>query len=68
MLQSDNGSSRTVDPAPDIRVIREPSVSPVGRHLVNQATAARCSSGPGPWQTDPEVACEPRPDLAGRPR
>jgi hypothetical protein len=53
MLQSGNGPAKTVDPAPALRVIHQPTVDRVDRQLVDQAEVARLLTDHGvAWPTD----------------
>ncbi len=56
------------DPAPDIRILREPTVYLVGRQLVDSSELDRflADHGVSTWQTDTEVAGELLSEVAGR--
>jgi thymidylate synthase (FAD) len=55
------------DPAPDIRILREPTVYLVGRQIVEDAELDRFLAAHGvAWQTDTEVAAEHLSEVAGR--
>lgn len=59
--------SMTVNPAPDIRVIREPSVYVVGRQVVDDGYLDRFLADHGvAWESDTEVAGEYLSEVAGR--
>jgi thymidylate synthase (FAD) len=56
-----------LDPAMDIRVLREPTVYLVGRQVVDGAILDRFLADHGvSWQTDTEVAAEHLAEIAGR--
>ena len=56
-----------LDPARDIRVIREPAVYLVGRQIVDDAVVEHFLKDHGvAWQTDSEVAGEELSEVAGR--
>jgi thymidylate synthase (FAD) len=59
--------ARAIDPAKDIRVLREPTVYLVGRQIVRDAEVERFLQDHGlSWQTDTEVAGEYLTEVAGR--
>jgi thymidylate synthase (FAD) len=56
-----------LDPAKDIRVLRQPTVYLVGRQVVDEAEVDRFLADHGVrWQTDTEVAGEHLAEVAGR--
>src|SRR5262245_43448694 len=56
-----------LDPAKDIRIIREPVVYLLGRQTMDEATLDRFLADHGvSWQTDTEVAAEELIEVAGR--
>jgi thymidylate synthase (FAD) len=56
-----------LDPAKDIRVLREPTVYLVGRQVVDSGTLERFLTDHGvTWQTDTEVASEVLTEVSGR--
>jgi thymidylate synthase (FAD) len=60
-------SMGSLDPAADIRVIREPTVYLVGRQIVDEGHTDRFLADHGvSWETDTEVAGEHLTEVAGR--
>jgi thymidylate synthase (FAD) len=56
-----------LDPAKDMRILREPTVYLLGRQTVNDAELDRFLADHGvSWQTDTEVAAERLTEVAGR--
>ncbi len=56
-----------LDPAKDVRILREPAVYLVGRQIVDPAEVDRFLADHGvSWQTDTEVAGERIVETAGR--
>ncbi len=67
MLQSPVSLVDAVDPPPDIRVLREPTVYVVGRQTTCPSEVDRFLTDHGvSWQTDTEVAGEHLAEIAGR--